>query len=129
MLPKYRDGGILGAGMSEEPEDHNEFGKWDSVGAAAMVGIGPAVLYFVASDHDIAGTVSWASIAGIAAGVVYLLSLIVPRKKLSRMVNLCAWVVSIIYSVVAFVVWHDILEKDFPSADKTEVATQQAQQG
>ncbi len=129
VLPKLREGGILGAGMSEEPEDHNEFGKWDSVGAAAMVGIGPAVLYYVASDHDIYGTLSWASIAGIAAGVVYLLSFIVPQKKLSRMVNLCAWITTIIYSVVAFIVWRDILEKDFPSADETKkVENQQTPQ-
>ncbi len=100
--------------MSEEPEDYNAFGKWDAVGAAAMLGIFPAVLNFIFNDHDIAGTLSWSSVSVIAALAVYLLGIVVPERSLGRIVNLVGVVLTVVYGIIAYYMWSESVAELFP---------------
>lgn len=92
----------------KEVEDHNAFNRWDSMGAAAMLGGFPAVICILFNDFDIKGAILWAVVAGAAAGGVFLLSLIINEKFLGKVVNLAGWVITLIY-----VVWtYDVIKND-----------------
>ncbi len=121
----WRDGGYTTLAMTEEPEDYNAFGKWDAVGAAAMLGLFPAVLNFIFNDHDIPGTISLLSVSGGAALVVYLLGFIVPEKSLGRVVNIVGCVLTLVFFVVAYFMWGDAIERDFPSVPEASERTTQ----
>ncbi len=109
--------------MPEEPEDYNAFGKWDAVGAAAMLGVFPAVLNFIFNDHDIPGTISLMSISVIAGLAVYIAGLVVDGKFLGRIVNYVGWALTPIYAIIAFFMWKEATDKLFP----TEGTPQQVQ--
>lgn len=115
VLQSDGEKGILLTAMTEEQEDYNAFGKWDAVGAAAMLGLFPAVLNFIFNDHDIPGTISLLSVSGGAALVVYLLGFIVPEKPLGRVVNIIGCVLTAIFFVLAYFMWADAIERDFPT--------------
>ena len=102
--------------MSEEPEDYNAFGKWDAVGAAAMLGIVPAVYHFIFNNHDIPGTISWASISLVAAAGVYLLSFVMDGKAVGRIVNLVGMVLTVIYIIIGYFLWQGAVERIFPTS-------------
>ena len=102
--------------MSEEPEDYNAFGKWDAVGAAAMLGIVPAVFHFIFNDHDIPGTISWAIISPIAAAGVYLLGFVMDGKAVGRIVNLVGMVLTVIYIIIGYFLWREAVERIFPTS-------------
>lgn len=115
VLQSDGEKGILLTAMTEEQEDYNAFGKWDAVGAAAMLGLFPAVLNFIFNDHDIPGTISLLSVSGGAALVVYLLGFIVPEKTLGRVVNIIGCVLTAVFLVLAYFMWAEAIERDFPS--------------
>lgn len=81
----------------KEVEDHNAFSRWDSVGAIAMLASFPAVVTFVFNDHDIKGALVWAVVAAAAAGVVFLLSLIIKERFLNKIVNFIGWGVTLFF--------------------------------
>ncbi len=108
--------------MSEEPEDYNAFGKWDAVGAAALLGVFPAALNFVFNNHDISG--SLIMIPVVAAVGVYLAGLVVDGKVLGRIVNYTGIALTVVYAIIAWYMWRETVEELFPS-----VADEQQQQG
>lgn len=107
--------------MSEEDEDLNAFGLWDSVGASVMLGVVPAALCYIFNKHDVASTVMLLGVALLAGGVVYLLGLVMPGRVLGRIVNLLGLVLTIIYIVAAYWMWSDAVQRDFPSLQGQEV--------
>ncbi|MBQ8900077.1 MAG: hypothetical protein IJY72_03895 [Akkermansia sp.] len=100
--------------MPEEPEDYNAFGKWDAVGAAAMLGVFPAVLNFIFNDHDIPGTISLMSISVIAG-------LLVDGKFLGRIVNYVGIALTPIYAIIAYFMWDEATDKLFPTEETQQV--------
>lgn len=113
--------------MSEEPEDYNAFGKWDAVGAAAMLGVFPAALNFVFNDHDI--SVSLLSIPVLAAVAVYVAGLVIDGKVLGRIVNYTGIALTVVYALVAWYMWQEKVEVLFPTAPAEEqqgTATEQS---
>ncbi|MBE6419113.1 MAG: hypothetical protein E7031_03200 [Akkermansiaceae bacterium] len=82
-------------------EEHNSFSRWDSVGAAALLGGFPAVISILFNDFDIKGALLWAAVAVGAAGGVFLLSLVFNERFLSRIVNLAGIVLTVVYIVWA----------------------------
>lgn len=106
--------------MAEEEEDLNAFNLWDSVGAAIMLGIVPAVMSFVFNDHDILSVATWGGVALLAGFVVYILGLMIPVLLLSRFVNLIAYILTPIYIVVAIILWGEKVKEDIPSATPLE---------
>ena len=115
-----RWGGVYSGRMPEEPEDYNAFGKWDAVGAAAMLGLFPAVLNFIFNDHDIPGTISLLSISVIAAVAVYIAGLLVDGKFLGRVVNYVGIALTPVYTIIAIFMWVEAKEKLFPSEDSAQ---------
>lgn len=107
--------------MPEEPEDYNAFGKWDAVGAAAMLGVFPAVLNFIFNDHDIPGTISLMSISVIAGLAVYIAGLVVDGKSLGRIVNYVGIALTPIYAIIAFFMWDEATDKLFPTEETQQV--------
>lgn len=107
--------------MPEEPEDYNAFGKWDAVGAAAMLGVFPAVLNFIFNDHDIPGTISLMSISVIAGLAVYIAGLVVDGKSLGRIVNYVGIALTPVYAIIAFFMWDEATDKLFPSEETQQV--------
>ena len=92
-------------------EEHNAFSRWDSVGAAAMLGSFPAVICILFNDFDIKGAILWVGVAVAAAGGVFLLSLILNERFLSRIVNLAGWGLTIFYLIWAIQVLVADIEK------------------
>lgn len=109
--------------MSEEPEDYNAFGKWDAVGAAAMLGIVPAVYHFIFNNHDIPGTISWAIVSPIAAAGVYLLGIVMDGKAVGRIVNLIGLILTPIYMIIGYFLWQDAVDRIFPTAVPVQEGT------
>ncbi len=107
--------------MPEVPEDYNAFGKWDAVGAAAMLGVFPAVLNFIFNDHDIPGTISLMSISVIAGLAVYIAGLVVDGKFLGRIVNYVGWALTPIYTIIALYMWDEATDKLFPTEETQQV--------
>ena len=117
-----RDGeGYTLGSMPEEPEDYNAFGKWDAVGAAAMLGVFPAVLNFIFNDHDIPGTISLMSISVIAGLAVYIAGLLVDGKFLGRIVNYVGIALTPIYAIIAYFMWDEATDKLFPTEETQQV--------
>ncbi|MBR5886667.1 MAG: hypothetical protein IKZ07_00490 [Akkermansia sp.] len=104
--------------MSDEPEDYNAFGKWDAVGAAAMLGVFPAALNFVFNKHEISGTLL--AIPVIAAVAVYIIGIVVDGKALGRIVNYTGIVLTIVYAVMAWFMWREAVDVLFPSTDSAQ---------
>lgn len=100
--------------MSEEPEDYNAFGKWDAVGAAALLGVFPAALNFVFNNHDISG--SLLAIPVLAAVAVYVAGFVVDGKALGRIVNYTGMILTVVYAIIAWYMWKETVEVLFPSA-------------
>lgn len=111
--------------MSEEPEDFNAFGKWDAVGATALLGVVPAVLHFTLCQKDIPGTIPWLIGMVIAVVTVYLLSFVISDKTLGRFVNLAAAIITPIYVVMGVLMMHDAIVRDFHLDEKEAPTTQQ----
>ena len=107
--------------MPEEPEDYNAFGKWDAVGAAAMLGVFPAVLNFIFNDHDISGTISLMSISVIAGLAVYIAGLLVDGKFLGRIVNYVGMSLTPVYVIIAYFMWDEATDKLFPTEETQQV--------
>ncbi len=104
--------------MSDEPEDYNAFGKWDAVGAAALLGVFPAALNFVFNNHEISGTLL--AIPVIAAVAVYIVGIVVDGKALGRIVNYTGVVLTMVYAVMAWFMWREAVEELFPSTDSSQ---------
>ena len=92
-------------------EEHNAFSRWDSVGAAAMLGSFPAVICILFNDFDIKGALMWGAVAVAAAGGVFLLSLVLNERFLSKIVNLAGCVLAVFYFIWAVNVLCDDIAK------------------
>lgn len=92
-------------------EEHNAFSRWDSVGAAAMLGVFPAVISIFFNDFDIKGALLWVGVAVAASGGVFLLSLVLNERFLSKIVNLAGYVLCVVYLVWAITVLADDIAK------------------
>ncbi|MBR1997525.1 MAG: hypothetical protein IJ993_03850 [Akkermansia sp.] len=103
-------------------EEHNTFSRWDCVGATLMMGAFPMVVCILYNDKDIKGAIMWGSFAALAAGGVFLLSLILSERFLSRLVNLAGVIVTVYYGVWAWEVINDDIEKmaTDPALEKAE---------
>ena len=84
-----------------ESEDYNEFNSWDTGGAACMLALVPAVLYYVFSGHDKVG----AGLMVVGACVVGLFALIVAHffssRVMSRLMQLIGVSLCVIYWLCA----------------------------
>ncbi len=63
-----------------------------------MLCIFPAVISFVFNDHDTKGVIIWGAVAAAAMGGVFLLSLIIKDKYLSKIVNITGIAVTVFYA-------------------------------
>lgn len=124
-VAKWLWAGYTGGLMSEEPEDYNAFDKWDAVGAAAMLGLFPAVVHFIFSKHDIPGTLTWLVVPVVAALAVYLSGFLFSGKSLGRIVNLVGLILTPIFLIIACFYWAEAIERDFPTRDANEPKPEQ----
>lgn len=82
-------------------EDYNEFNCWDSGGAAFMLALVPAVLYYVFGDHDHTGAAMLVMVA-VGCGVfVLLLARYTSSRMVSRILQPVGTVLCILYWVYA----------------------------
>lgn len=93
----------------KEVEDHNAFNRWDSMGAALMLSVFPAVVCVLYNNQDIKGAILWLLVGLASAGGIFLLSLILSTKFLGKLVNIAGWVLTIIYGCWAY----EIIVEDF----------------
>lgn len=111
---------ILAVMADKEVEDHNAFSRWDCMGAVAMLAIFPAVVSFVFNDHDTKGVIIWGAVAAAAMGGIFLLSLIIKDKYLSKIVNIAGAVITLFYTYWGFNAFMEDIKKftDDPAAQK-----------
>lgn len=82
-------------------EDYNEFNCWDSGGAAAMLALVPAVMYYVFSGHDQVGAVMMAGVAVVVGVFVLAVSRFTSSRMVSRVMQLVGTGLCIVYWVYA----------------------------
>ena len=104
--------------MSEQPEDLNAFNSWDNFGATLMLGLVPAIMYYVFSkdapvapgappaEPDLAKTIFIAFIGFLASLAVLGVSLVTRWRIIGKMVNLTGGVLTIIYIAIAALHWY-----------------------
>lgn len=109
-------------------EDYNEFNSWDSGGAAFMLALVPAVIYFVFTGHDYVGTAVLAAVAGLVALVVFLIARFTSSRVVSRIMQLVGIGLCIVYWIYAFHMWttHSRFATDVeaPTAEQQETTPQ-----
>ena len=91
-------------GMSAD-EDFNEFNSWDSGGAAFMLAVVPAVMYYVFSDHDRLGTVMLLGIAVGAGLLVFLVAHFTHSRIVGRLMQVVGISLCVVYWLYAFHLW------------------------
>ena len=84
-----------------QDEDYNEFNCWDSGGAAALLAVVPAVLYYVFGGHDKVGTAVMVLVAVGVGAFVCLLSRYTSSRVVSRVMQLVGTLLCIAYWVYA----------------------------
>ncbi len=108
---------------NEEPMDHNAFDRKDCVMATAMLGIFPPALHFVCHQHDIPGAIAWALPGAVATLAVFVLSFILKKSLLSKIVNMAGIGITAVYLYYGY---HEVaakFERDLLSApQKTETS-------
>ncbi|MBQ4594261.1 MAG: hypothetical protein IJA81_06490 [Akkermansia sp.] len=92
-------------------EEHNTFSRWDCVGATLMMGAFPVVVCILYEDKNIKGAIMWGGFAALAAGGVFLLSLILNERFLNRLVNWIGYAVVIYFGFWAWDVINADIEK------------------
>lgn len=105
-------------------EDYNEFNCWDSGGAAFLLALVPAVLYYVFSEHDKIGTLFMAAGAAVIALFVTLLARYTSSRMVSRVMQLAGALLCILYWVYAIhALWH---WERFSPGEPTQETSQEA---
>lgn len=106
-----------------QDEDYNEFNCWDSGGAAALLAVVPAVLYYVFGGHDKVGTVMMVLVAVGVGAFVCLLSRYTSSRVVSRVMQLVGTLLCVAYWVYAI---HSLYHWDrFSSAAPEQETPQQ----
>lgn len=78
------------------------------MGATLMMGAFPVVVCILYEDKNIKGAIMWGGFAALAAGGVFLLSLILSERFLSRLVN---WIGYAVVIYCGFWAW-DVINAD-----------------
>lgn len=86
-------------------EDFNEFNSWDCGGAAFMLAVVPAVMYYVFSDHDYKGTATLIFIAGGVGLFVFIVAYFTRSRVVGRLLQLVGVVLCVLYWLYAFHLW------------------------
>lgn len=101
----------------KQVENHNEFDRWDCMGAVCLLGVFPAVITFFFGGGNINETLFWGAVAVAAAAVTFALSYVINAKLFSFIVNTVGWLLAIFYIFWAIdVLKVDIEKKSAPPA-------------
>lgn len=86
-------------------EDYNEFSTLDCAGAAGMLAMVPAVLYYVSHGHDLVGTLMLAAVAGGVALVVFALAYFLGNRLVGRLLQLVGTVLCVLFWIYTIHMW------------------------
>ena len=107
-----------------DTEDYNEFNCWDSGGAAAMLALVPAVLYYVFGGHDKVGAALMALVACGVGLFAFLVARFSDSRLVSRLMQLIGTVLCVLYWIYAIHLWRTW--DRFSTDDAPQQETQQA---
>lgn len=107
-------------------EDLNEFNSWDCGGAAIMLALVPAVLYYVFSDHEYMGTVTLGGIAVGVGVVVFLVAHFTRSRVVGRLMQLVGIALCVLYWCYAIHMWATHNRVHLPDAVAPAAAAQPA---
>lgn len=101
------------------------------MGATLMMGAFPVVVCILYEDKNIKGAIMWGGFAALAAGGVFLLSLILSERFLSRLLNLAGYAAMIYYGFWAWEVINADIEKmaTDPALEEKKAQEKEPQQG
>lgn len=108
-----------------EGEDYNEFNSWDTGGAAAMLALVPAVLYYVFGGHDKTGTMLMVAGAGAVGLFAFIVAHFSSSRVASRLMQLIGTGLCIIYWLCAI---HLMMTWDRFASDTPATTPEQPQQ-
>ena len=117
--------------MSEQQEDYNAFNSWDSFGATLMLGIMPAIMYYVFTkadkgEPDISLIVLIVLAAVLISLAVLAVSLVTRWRLIGTMVNVAGAILAPVYITIAVCAWLPDAEPAQP-APASEPAAQPTQ--
>ena len=96
--------------MSEQQEDYNAFNSWDSFGASLMLGVMPAIMYYVFTkadkgEPDISLIVLIVLAAVLISLAVLAVSLVTRWRIIGTMVNIAGAILTPVYITIAVCAW------------------------
>lgn len=104
-------------GMSDG-EDYNEFSCWDSGGAAVLLAVVPAVMYYVFGGHHWKGALMMVGVAGVVGVFVLAVARYTSSRAVSRVMQLVGTLLCILYWVYAvhlLCTWDRFAEPEEPA--------------